>query len=76
VNAARRTGGDDTEPSGFALFVAAHHTLIEWVAVIIGTGILPIGPPLALGAILLLILAIVVVVVAIEFISAAAYTNT
>jgi len=72
VNAGRRTGGQDEEPSGFALFVASQRRLIEWLTVIIGAGVLLIGPPLAIGAVLLLIAVIVVIVIAVEFVSASA----
>ena len=67
---ARRTGGEGSEPSGFVRFVSSHHRLIAWLAVIIGAGILLIGPPMAIAAVLLLILIIVAIVVAVEFISA------
>lgn len=72
VNAARRTSGDGSEPSGLAQFVASHRRLIEWLTVIIGAGVLLIGPPLAIGAVLLLITAVVVIVIAVEYISASA----
>ena len=72
VNAARRTGGDASEPSGFADFVASHRRLIEWLTIIIGAGILLIGPTMAIGAVLLLIIVVVVIVVAVEFMSASA----
>jgi len=76
VNAGRSTRGDDAEPSGFALFVASQRRLIEWLTVIIGAGIMLIGPPLAIGAVLLLIVVIVVIVIAVEFISATASSTT
>ena len=70
VNAARRTGGNDAESSGFGRFVASHRRLIEWLTVIVGAGILLIGPPLGVGAILLLIVVVVGIIIAVEFISA------
>ncbi len=70
VSAGRSSRGDDAELSGFALFVASQRRLIEWLAVIIGAGILLIGPPLAIGAVLLIISVIVVIIIAVEFISA------
>lgn len=75
-NLASRKGGDVTEPSAFALFVGSHRRLIEWIAVIIGTGALLIGPPLAIGAVLLLIAVVVGIVVAVEFIAATATKST
>jgi hypothetical protein len=73
---ARRSGNKHTETSGFARFVASHRRLIEWSAVIIGTGILLIGPPLALGAVLLLIVAVIAIVIGVEFISASASADS
>lgn len=70
VNAARRTGGNDAESSGFGRFVASHRRLIEWLTVIVGAGILLIGPPLGVGAVLLLIVVVVGIIIAVEFISA------
>jgi hypothetical protein len=70
VNAARGTVGDGSEPSGFPHFVASHRRIIEWLTVIVGAGVLLIGPPLAIGVVLLLIVAVVAIVIAVEFISA------
>jgi hypothetical protein len=75
VNAAGRTGGDDAGSSGFARFVASHHRLIEWLTVIIGAGILLIGPPLGVGAILLLLVVAVGIIIAVEFITASESAN-
>jgi hypothetical protein len=75
-NVARRSGDKDTGTSGFTRFVASHRRLIEWSAVIVGTGILLIGPPLALGAVLLLIVAVIAIVIGVEFISASASADS
>ncbi|MEN8237800.1 MAG: hypothetical protein ABFR53_01230 [Actinomycetota bacterium] len=76
VNASKRTGEDGSEPPEFALLVASKRRSIEWLALIVGAGVLLIAPPLAIGAVLLLVASIVVIVVAVEFISASASTST
>jgi len=72
VSAGRRTRDEGSEPSVIAVFLASHRRLIEWIVVIIGAAILLIGPPLAIGAVLLIIAAIVAIVIAVEFVSASA----
>jgi hypothetical protein len=76
LSAGMRAGRGDAEPSGFTVFVASNRRLIEWLTVIVGAGVLLIGPQLAIGAILLLIVVVVVVVIAVEFISAGASRST
>jgi hypothetical protein len=72
VDAARRTNTDGSEPSEVTEFVARHRRLIEWLTVIIGAGILLIGPPLSIGIILLVLIGVIVIVVATEWLSASA----
>ena len=72
VNAARRTQSDGSEPSEITEFVAHHRRLIEWLTVIIGAGILLIGPPLSIGIILVVIIGVIAIVVVVEWLSASA----
>jgi flagellar basal body-associated protein FliL len=52
--------------------VAHHRRLIEWLTVIIGAGILLIGPPLSIGIIVVVIIGVIAIVVATEWLSASA----
>jgi hypothetical protein len=72
VDAARRTQTDGSEPSEITAFVARHRVLIEWLTVIIGAGILLIGPPLSIGIILVVIVGAIAIVVVTEWLSASA----
>jgi hypothetical protein len=72
VNAAQRTQSDGSEPSEITEFVAQHRRLIEWLTVIVGAGILLIGPPLSIGIIVMVIIGVIAIVVATEWLSASA----
>ena len=61
---------DADEPSSFALFIAAHGRLIEWLTGVVIVGLLLIGPPLAVGWVLVAVVALIVVLAGVEYVRA------